>query len=149
MLRAHAEHRCLSKEVLPVLRQIETRSELPDDQIGAALTYLEFAWLQARRHAVETDSARLALGDRATFNDRATLDDRPGQFDRAGLSGSACRYCSAVRRLRTALAARVAPLLDADEGAASTTPVIRRLSGGPATERAASGGPDHHAHGSP
>ena len=136
-----------------MLRQIETRGELPEDQIEAALTYLEVAWLQARRHAVETDSARLALGDGANLGsavgDRDGFD-MPARGDRARLPDSACHYCTAVRRLRSAVAARVAPLLGSHQAGPPAAPVIRRLGGdGPEAERAASAGADRHAHGSP
>jgi hypothetical protein len=43
LLRVHAEHRWLAREVLPVVRQIETPGELPSWQTEAAHAYLEFA----------------------------------------------------------------------------------------------------------
>lgn len=100
MLRAHAELRCLSREVIPVLRQIETRSGLPDDQLGAALAYLEVMWMQARTHAAKTDAAGALLA--------------AGRSEQAqGLSESALAYRTAVTVLRGAVAGRVAALLDA------------------------------------
>jgi hypothetical protein len=61
LLRAHAEQRWLSREVIPVLRQIETRERLPEEQLPAALAYLEVIWCEARRRARETDTARAHL----------------------------------------------------------------------------------------
>src|SRR2546423_1828532 len=57
LLRAHAEQRWLSHEVLPVLRQLEQRDCLPEEQLGAALAYLEVLWIEASQRAAETDAA--------------------------------------------------------------------------------------------
>jgi hypothetical protein len=97
LLRAYAEQRWLSREVVPVLRQLETRHELPEEQLGAALAYLEVTWLEAARHAAETDAAFAALGDTAT----------DGDGDGA-LPSKARRYHAAVRLLREAVARNVA-----------------------------------------
>jgi hypothetical protein len=56
-LRAHAEQRWLSREVVPVVRQLETREDLPEEQVGAALAYLEVIWSEASRRAGNTDGA--------------------------------------------------------------------------------------------
>ena len=40
LLRAHAEQRWLSLEVGPVLRQLQQRDGLPEEQLGAALRLL-------------------------------------------------------------------------------------------------------------
>lgn len=104
MLRAHAELRCLSREVIPVLRQLETRSELPEEQVGAALAYLEVTWLEAGRRALETDCAHQQL--RARCAGQAQSDGQDGD-----LYGGACRYYDAVKLLRSAVRRRVAPLL--------------------------------------
>jgi hypothetical protein len=98
-LRSHAEQRWLSQEVVPVVRQIETRERLPEEQLPAAIAYLEVIWAEALRHARETESAH-------------------GQLERLGLLGQALptrarRYHAAVRVLREAVARRVAPLLAA------------------------------------
>ena len=58
LLRAHAEQRWLSHEVLPVLRQLEQRDCLPEEQLGAALAYLEVLWIEASQRAAETDAAQ-------------------------------------------------------------------------------------------
>lgn len=103
MLRAHAELSCLRLEVIPVLRQIETRSGLPDEQLGAALAYLEVTWMHARRRAQETDTAREVL--LATSGGETLCEqDAPVQND-------ACRYHEAVIDLRDIVAMRIAPLL--------------------------------------
>lgn len=152
LLRAHAELRCLSREVLPVLREIEAPSDLPDDQIGAALTYLELSWLEARRHAAETDSARLALYDAADRESAAKGDAEQSMGALGGgsfLSDNACRYSAAVRRLRSSVAARVEQLLSSQLAGIHATPVVRRLGDGLEAETAASAGADLHAHGSP
>src|SRR6202035_4768886 len=64
LLRAHAERRWLSREVVPVLRQIETSSDLPDEQLPAAVAYLEVIWAEALSRAHETDAERRRLDAR-------------------------------------------------------------------------------------
>jgi hypothetical protein len=91
LLRSHAEQLWLTRETIPVLHQLHRRDELPEEQLGAALAYLEVSWLEASRLAAETEAARAAL--------RAAL---PGP-DRA-LALQACRYHTAVRVLREAVA---------------------------------------------
>jgi hypothetical protein len=98
LLRAYAEQRWLSREVVPVLRQLETPDALPEEQLGAALAYLEVTWLEAARHAAETDAALTALAD--------TEPD----FDEA-LPSKARRYHAAVRFLREAVGRHVARLI--------------------------------------
>ena len=61
LLRAHAEQRWLSLEVGPVLRQLQQRDELPEEQLGAALAYLEVLWIEAAQRAAETDAAYAQL----------------------------------------------------------------------------------------
>src|ERR1700736_2002660 len=61
LLRAHAEQRWLCHEVLPVLRQLEQRDSLPEEQLGAALAYLEVLWIEASQRAAETDAASAEL----------------------------------------------------------------------------------------
>ena len=61
LLRAHAERRWLSREVIPVMRQIETCDGLPDEQLPAALAYLEVIWAEALGRARETDAERRRL----------------------------------------------------------------------------------------
>ena len=97
LLRAHAEQRLLSREVVPVVRQIETRERLPEEQLPAALAYLEVTWADCRRLAAETDRARRLL-------DESGAQPQP-------LWTRACRYHAVLVALREAVARRVAPLL--------------------------------------
>jgi hypothetical protein len=92
LLRAHAELRCLQREVIPVLRQVQTGEGLPEDQYGAAIAYLEVCWLTARARAYETDTAH-----------RLLRDSRGQEELRAG----AGHYYDAARRLRSAVGRRV------------------------------------------
>lgn len=103
MLRAHAELRCLSREVIPVLRQVETRDGLPEEQLGAAMAYLEVTWMQAQRRAAETDLARCELAGSV----QSALPCR----DEDDLHRRACRYYDAVKALRETAARRIAPAL--------------------------------------
>ncbi len=102
LLRAYAEQRWLSREVVPVLRQLESPDELPEEQLGAALAYLEVIWLEAARHAAETDAAFAALDDAALDAEEA-------------LPSKARRYHAAVRFLREAVDRRVSTLLATPE----------------------------------
>jgi hypothetical protein len=99
LLRAYAEQRWLSREVVPVVRQLETHEGLPEEQVGAALAYLEVVWSEASRRAGDTDGActRLALL-------------MPAAIDGA-LARRARRYHAAVVALRDAALRRVRPLL--------------------------------------
>jgi hypothetical protein len=98
LLRAYAEQRWLSREVVPVLRQLETPEELPEEQLGAALAYLEVTWLEAARHAAETDAAFAALQDTEPDVEEA-------------LPSKARRYHAAVCFLREAVGRHVARLI--------------------------------------
>jgi hypothetical protein len=104
LLRAYAEQRWLSREVVPVLRQLES-AELPEEQLGAALAYLEVIWLEASRHAAETDAAFAALQDTAPDAEEA-------------LPSKARRYHAAVRFLREAVGRHVVGLLATPDGVA-------------------------------
>jgi hypothetical protein len=95
LLRAHGEHRWMTGELLPVIRQLEEPGAVPEDQLGAALAYLELLWLDGRQRAAETDAASTKL--------------ESGDHDRV-LYEKARRYHAAVRRERTAFARRVAAL---------------------------------------
>jgi hypothetical protein len=96
ILRAHGEQRWLISEVIPTVRQLEQADAIDEDQVGAALAYLEVLWLDACQRAAETDAAREHL-------------DRDAGADRL-LYEKARRYHAAVRRLRAALARRVSAL---------------------------------------
>ncbi|HEY1458204.1 MAG TPA: hypothetical protein VGF15_06765 [Solirubrobacteraceae bacterium] len=98
LLRAHAEQRWLSREVIPVLRQLETREQLPEEQFGAALAYLEVIWIEAQQRSRETDAA---AADMLEPSSEQTL-----------LSGKACRYRQSVKNLRQVVDHRVEAILD-------------------------------------
>jgi hypothetical protein len=93
LLRAHAESRWLSNELTPVLREIEQRETISDQQLGAALAYLEVLWIEACARARETEAARVEL-------------DALGGGEQS-LAQKARRYHAAVRRLRDAAERRV------------------------------------------
>jgi hypothetical protein len=93
LLRAHAEARWLSNELTPVLREIEQREAISDQQLGAALAYLEVLWIEAGARARETEAARVEL-------------DALGSGEQS-LPEKARRYHAAVRRLRDTVEHRV------------------------------------------
>jgi hypothetical protein len=97
LLRAHGEHRWLTSEVVPVLHQLERRGEIPEDQLGAALAYLEVLWIDAARRAAETEAA---------FAELAASDPNGDRL----LHAQACQYHASVRALRAFVAAHVAVL---------------------------------------
>ena len=94
LLRAYAEQRWLTSELLPVVRELESPEQIPEEQLGAALAYLEVLWVDARRRAAETDAALEALG-------------AAGGGHSPVLSERARRYNAAVRRLRASVEVRV------------------------------------------
>jgi hypothetical protein len=96
LLRTHAERRWLSREVIPVIRQIETSEGLPDEQLPAAFAYLEVIWAEAQSRARETDT------------ERRRLDLEPGSQP---LLERARRAHAVVKVLRETVARRVARLL--------------------------------------
>lgn len=100
LLRADAEQCWLHHEVIPVLREVETHDELPDEEVCAALAYLEAMWSEATLRARETEAAHSNLCSR---------DD-----ESETLSGLASRYHAAVRVLRRIVANRVRPFVDAE-----------------------------------
>jgi hypothetical protein len=102
LLRAYAEQRWLSREVVPVLRQLETPDELPEEQLGAALAYLEVTWLEASRLAAETDAALADLEAARLAAEEA-------------LPSKARRYHTAVSFLREAIGRHVSTLLATPE----------------------------------
>jgi hypothetical protein len=113
LLRAHAEHRWLTHEVVPVLRQLEQRDSLPEEQLGAALAYLEVLWIEASQRAAETDRAYAELDALATNGDRA-------------LHAKARSYHAAVHALRSAIARHVSQLLAAPSDTSPREPVPDR-----------------------
>ena len=100
LLRAHAEQRWLCHEVLPVLRQLQQRDVLPEEQLGAALAYLEVLWIEASQRAAETDAAYAELEAGAAYADPR-------------LHNKARGYHGAVLKLRRAIARHVAQLVAA------------------------------------
>jgi hypothetical protein len=116
LLRAHAETRWLSHEVVPVLRELESAS-LSGDQLDAARAYLEVLWIEARDRAADTDAAR------------RELDAVPLAGNQALHSG-ARRYHAAVRRLRTHIGRRVRSLLELQAFGEGPPARGRILSGG-------------------
>lgn len=111
LLRAHAERRWLSREVIPVLRQIETSEGLPDEQLPAATAYLEVIWAEALTRARETDA------------ERCRLDERPPAEQPLLLR--AHRYHAVVHSLREAVARRVALLLLPSSSSCATARGVR------------------------
>jgi hypothetical protein len=122
LLRAHAEQRWLSSEVLPVLRELEQSDSLPEEQLGAALAYLEVIWIEASRRAAETDAtfaeleAACAAGRRALAVEDATAETKylpastPHNEKTRALSTKARRYHASVRTLRETMARHVSRL---------------------------------------
>lgn len=98
LLRADAEQCWLHREVIPVLRDIETDRHLPEEEVGAALAYLEAMWNEATQRAQETDAAHSKLSSR--------------EDECATLLGPASRYHAAVRVLRGIVAERVTPFVE-------------------------------------
>jgi hypothetical protein len=113
ILRAHGEQLWLTAEVVPIVRELEQPGAIPEDQVGAALAYLEVMWLDASARAAETDAAR------------AELERTCGERDRV-LSQRACRYHAAVRRLRAAVSCRVAELVGVHERARAWPAIAER-----------------------
>jgi len=97
ILRVHGEQRWLISEVVSLVRQLEQPGMISEDQVGAALAYLEVLWLDACQRAAETDAARAQLDRESAVADHALYD-------------KARRYHAAVRRLRDAVGRRVAAL---------------------------------------
>ncbi len=102
LLRAHSEQRWLSREVVPVVRQIETGERLPEEQLPAALAYLEVVWAEATCLASAADAALCKL-------DVVDLAHSP-------LPVRARRYHASVQALRAVVAQRVAALTAAPIG---------------------------------
>ena len=102
LLRAHSEQQWLSREVVPVVRQIATREELPEEQLPAAQAYLEVIWSEAGQRAGDTDKALTCLD--------LTLPAHESP-DCVALAARARRYRAAVVVMRETLLGQVAPLL--------------------------------------
>jgi hypothetical protein len=107
LMRCHGEQRWLSRTLLPVLLELDSEDAVPEDQLGAALAYLEVLWIDARRLADATDAASAAL-----------LASEP-EPEALRLRADARRYHAAVRSMRDALARRFARLTTPQEGPAA------------------------------
>jgi hypothetical protein len=112
MLRVDAEQRWLSREVIPVLRQLLDPDALPDEQLGAALAYLEVTWLEASRLAAETDAAFTELDAAPTCTEET-------------LPSKARSYHAAVRTLRETVAQNVRARLACGDEAFSSEQTVR------------------------
>jgi hypothetical protein len=97
ILRAHGEQRWLISEVVSLVRQLEQPGRIAEDQVGAALAYLEVLWLDACQRAADTDAALAEL-------ERTNAGGDPILHEKAR------RYHASVLRLRTAVRARVTAL---------------------------------------
>jgi hypothetical protein len=105
LLRAHGEQLWMQSRVLPLVCKLERRGTAPEgrgqlseEQLGAALAYLEVVWIEARRRAAVSDAAL------------ARVQPQPGSAT-GTLREQARRYHAAVRRLRRSLGQRVTMLL--------------------------------------
>jgi hypothetical protein len=107
LLRAHAEQRWLSMEVSPVLRQLQQRDSLPEEQLGAALAYLEVLWIEATQRAAETDAAYAQL----EASERTVETDASPASGGWTLPSNARRYRVAVLSLRDVIGRQVAALI--------------------------------------
>ena len=96
LLRAHAEQRCLNDDVAPIVRKLQERDDLPEEQLSAALVHLEIIWIKASRRAAEADAA---------------YEDLNAHDSERALSGLARGYHAGVCALRRSLARRVQELL--------------------------------------
>jgi hypothetical protein len=120
LLRAHSEQRWLSREVVPVVCQIETRERLPEEQLPAALAYLEVAWAEAAGLARAADAARCRLDTMDVIEQARPARPGPSACGQPThplggalqpLPTKARRYHASVRALREAVARRVATLI--------------------------------------
>ncbi len=112
LLRSHAEQMWLTSEVLPIVRQLERPDGVPEEQVGAALAYLEMLWLDERERATDTEAVHYAL---------LNADVRRDPL----LREKAQRYYAAVCRLRASTRRRIEALV----GVPSAAPQRRRITG--------------------
>ena len=65
LLRTHCEQLWLTNQVIPLLVELQAPGGVPEEQLGAALAYLEVVRLDARRRAAETEReyAQLAASE--------------------------------------------------------------------------------------
>jgi hypothetical protein len=98
LLRCHGEQLFLASQVVPVVRQLEEIGAIADEEIGAALAYLEVLWIDACERARETEAAFAALLQTDAKGDRL-------------LHAEACQYHAAVRALRGVISQHVQQLI--------------------------------------
>jgi hypothetical protein len=113
LLRAHGEQVWLARHVVPVMRQLEQPDSIPDDQLGAALAYLEVLWLDACRRAEETEAAYALLLTSDAGGDRL-------------LHAEARQYHAAVRAMRETVSRHVSALTAAPATAPEPEPEHER-----------------------
>ena len=105
LLRAHAEELWLRSHVVPVLEELEDPLCVPDEELGAALAYLEVLWLDAMSRGAETDAAAALL---AAYHGNCSGNGDPNASTL--LSAEARRLHGSVRLLRERLRVRVQTL---------------------------------------
>ncbi|MHB1538068.1 MAG: hypothetical protein ACYCUM_06220 [Solirubrobacteraceae bacterium] len=88
ILRADAEMRWLSREVIPVLRDAERGGgRRPEHGRAAAIAYLEVLWTHAQRHAAATELAFVeALNERGEGLAADPLERRAREHHEAALT---------------------------------------------------------------
>jgi len=112
LLRAHGEQLWLTRQVVPLLGELEQSDVIPEDQLGAALAYLEVLWVDACRRAAETEAALAALLE--SDAERLQL-----------LHPEAREYHAAVRAMRDGLAGRVARFMAPPRADTRARPAVR------------------------
>jgi hypothetical protein len=100
MLRAHAQQHWLNQQVMPVLSELEERDSVPEDQVAAALAYLEVLWYEASLRAGETEAAFAKLNASAGGGEQR-------------LHETVRRYHASVSRLHQAVEGHVVKLVAA------------------------------------
>jgi hypothetical protein len=118
LLRAYGEHRWLVSELIPVLRDVTTPDAIAEDELPAALAYLEVLSIDASRRAAATEASLAELLASDPFRQRP-------------LSDQACRYhawVSALRKLVAGEAARASGRLAVSRQELSPSPSPHRPS---------------------
>jgi hypothetical protein len=109
LLRAHAHQQWLNREVMPIVSDLKDRDSVPEDEVAAALAYLEVLWFEASLRAAETEAAFAQLDEAGDNAGGAGENGGGGQ----GLRGQVRRYHEAVRSLHEAVEAHVRELVAA------------------------------------
>jgi len=104
LLRTHAYQHWLSRELLPILRELQAPHSLSREQLGVTLAYLEVLWIEASRRFAEAEAAHAEL-------DAASCQLEGTSASNGALRGVIRRYAEAVRGLHDCLARHVAELL--------------------------------------